>query len=67
MWSALWLFLGCIAYGLTVALIGAMECGISTLDTLGWKGYHQGATGPKLLEAHRSLEPYALKDMQRRP
>jgi hypothetical protein len=61
--AAFWLFAGCIAYGVTIALIGAMECGISVLDTLGWKGFYMASTGPKQLEAHRSLEPYKLEDM----
>jgi hypothetical protein len=64
--AAVWLLIGSVAYGVTIALIGAMERGVSVLDTLGWKGFYMAATGPKQLDAHRSIEPSTLNNVHSR-
>ena len=61
-----WLFGGCLAYGIALALIIAMEHGITGLDTLGWTGYYHASTGPTWLGEHRSLDvpqPTAAKQV----
>jgi hypothetical protein len=56
LWGVTWLFLGCLAYGVALAIVGAVEHGITALDTLGWTGYYHAATGPTWLDEHRSLD-----------
>ena len=56
MGGAAWLLIGCLAYGIALTLVAAVEHGITALDTLGWPGYYHAATGPTWVGEHRSLD-----------